>query len=167
MVVVQLLAAEKKRPRHDVRRRRRHLEAAVAQAMTDAIDHAAGEEWFRGDVNGHHHDAGHTEQNKLGKYEENETRRWPAAIEVALNPVIRRTAAVVIKDLRVRSGRLIELIALKNDLLQPENGGAVWVAGLIGEGMVAPVYGDPLSRDCAGAEPEPEPEDMAQCGMQF
>ena len=72
MVVVQLLAAEEQRPRHDIRRRRWHLEAAVAQAMTDAVDHAAGEERLRGQVNGHHHNGGDTEQNKLGQNEENE-----------------------------------------------------------------------------------------------
>ena len=166
MVVVQLLAAEQQPPGQQVRGRRGHLKATVAHCVAQTVDHSTGEERLRNQVHGHHDNRRHPEQNHVRQDKQPHAEIAMAAVEVALDPVIRSAAPVILEDLRVPARRGVKLIALQDHALQPEDDRAVRIALLIGVRVMAAVHRHPFFRDRSGAEPQPEAERMSQQRMQ-
>src|SRR5690348_17059856 len=79
-----------------------------------------------------------------------------------LDPVIRSAAAVVLEDLRVVRRADVELVALENHALEPEDGWAVGIARNVGISVMAAMHSHPLLGHRSGAEPQPEAKEMPQ-----
>ena len=135
--------------------------------MSDAVDHAACKERLRRKVDGDHHDRGHAKEQEQRDDKKRDPGGGPPAIEVALQPIIRRAAPVVLQDMRiVRRGACRARSPRGAPCFSPNTTGLCGSPGYIGVGVVAAVHRDPLARHGSGAEPEPEPEKMSQDRMQ-
>ena len=166
VIIVQLLAAEQQRPGHEVGRGGRHLEAAVTDRVPEPVDDAAGKERLRHEVHGDHHDARNAEQQQVRGDEHHDAVMRVCAVEAPFEPVLRRTAPVVLQRLGIVRRDVVQLIALEQHAPQSKHHRTVRIARLIGVRMVAAVDRDPLLGDRSGAEPQPEAEHVPERGVQ-
>ena len=90
-----------------------------------------------------------------------------AGVEIALDPVVGRSAAELLERLRVLRFGPIELGALPEHGVDAACLRAVRILGRLDLRVVLAVDGDPLLGHHAGREPEPEPEEMADRRMQI
>jgi len=88
------------------------------------------------------------------------------AVEMAFEPVIGRSAAIGLEQLRIAGGVPIELGAFEQHAAQPEQHRTVWIARLVSVRMVRAMHGHPFARDRARAEPQPEAKHVSQQRMQ-
>src|SRR5690606_16727040 len=88
-------------------------------------------------------------------------------VNVALHPVVGRAATELPLNLRIARNCLIKLGAFEQDFLEAENDRAVRIFRRLAARMVLAMHGDPLAGDDARAHPQPESEDMPECGMQI
>src|SRR5690242_20134687 len=99
VIVVQLFAADEDAPGHDVRARVGDVVAAVAEVVTDAVDHSRGPEWNPGDLrqpdecpwNG-------AECHDIGEQHQQDAGHGVARVDVTLHPIVRRAMPVTLED---------------------------------------------------------------------
>jgi len=84
------------------------------------------------------------------------------AVEIALDPVVRRPLTVVPDNGGISSGGTVELVALEDHTPQAEDQGTMGIANLVGVGVMPSMHGHPLFRDDPRAVPQPETEQVTQ-----
>ena len=166
VVVVQLLAAGDQAPRHEVARRVVALEVAVADGVAEAVDDAGRHQRHRHELHRQNDDAGHAEHDEVGDDEQDDAEVAVAAVDVPLEPVLGRAAAVLREHLGVARRLAIDFGAFEQDLLEAEEHGAVRIARDVRERVVLAVHRDPLAGDHARGRPDPEPEEVPQHRVQ-
>ncbi len=71
------------------------------------------------------------------------------AVEMALDPVVRRAATVVRENIRIASGPGVQLVPLAHHSREAKHDGAVRIARPVGVRMMSAVNRNPLARDRA------------------
>jgi hypothetical protein len=115
---------------------------------------------LRDELHGEHRDRWDAESGHLHRDAQRNADHGKAAVDVALDPVIGRTAAVIAQNIRVARCCGVEFIALQHDVRQAEYDGAVRVPGAVRERVVPAMNGDPLARHRGCAEPQPEAKEV-------
>jgi hypothetical protein len=128
--------------------------------MSQSVHHAAGEERLRAQVDSDHDDSRDSEQDQGRGRKQHDPEIREAAVEVALDPVVRRALAIILQNGRVLRGDVVELVAFEEDAFHAEDDRAMRIAKLVGVDVMAPVNGNPFFRDRTGAVPEPESEQV-------
>ena len=160
VVVVQLFAADDQAPGRDVAAGVGRLEVAVAPVVADAVDDAG-----RGDRDPEHLDrpdrqAERAEQRQVDHQHQAHALPAVARVEVALEPVVRRAVAVALHRFLVLRFGAIELGAAPQHFVDALDLRAVRVFFGFALGVVLAVDRHPFLGHHAGAQPEPEAEEM-------
>ena len=135
--------------------------------MADAVDHASGEQ-----RNPHHlhRPDGHTgeaEQNHVGQCHQHNAEHGEAAVDVALDPVIRAAGAVLVQGFLVQRFGLVELRAFAQYFADAKYLRAVRVFLAIAVGVMLAMNGGPGAGVHARGQPQPETEEVFQHRVQF
>mmetsp|Transcript_10425 Transcript_10425/g.42444 ORF Transcript_10425/g.42444 Transcript_10425/m.42444 type:complete len:581 (+) Transcript_10425:6181-7923(+) len=167
VVVVQLFAADDQRPGDEVGRSVRRLEVAIAPVVADAVDDARGPERDPDHLDGPNRRADGTEQGHVD--DEHQRHALPAvlAVQVVLNPVIGRAAAVLGNGFSVLGLSTVELGAFGQHLFQATGLRAVRIFLGLALGVVLAVDRHPLTGDHARRHPEPEAEEVRGDGAEI
>ena len=160
VVVVQFLAADDHAPGRDVGAGVGGLEVAVAPVVADAVDDAGG-----GDRDPQHLDrpdrqADDAEQRQVQDQHQADTLPAVARVQVALDPVVGRAVAELGHGLLVLRLGPVQLGAAPQHGLDAAGLRAVRVVHGLALGVVLAVDGHPLLGDHAGAQPQPEAEEV-------
>src|SRR5688572_12072286 len=167
MVVVELLAADQHAERPDVARRVLRLEVAVTPVVADTVDDAGGPERNPDHLDCVDRKAGQAEQQQIDEeHDQHAQMSVLARVYMALDPVVGCASAVDLQRLLVPGLGLIEPDAAEQHSPDSVELRAVRVFLGFATRMVLAVDRDPLARDHAGRQPEPEPEEVADDGMQ-
>ena len=167
VVVVQFFTADQDAPGHQIGGSVAAFEVAVADSMAKTVDDACGPH-----RNPHHldrpdGDASHTEQGQIDDRHQGHTTNRVAAVDIALNPVVRAVLAVDAQRLLILRLFLIEFGTFAQHGAQPLDNRTVWVIDGFALGMMLAVDGRPLTGVLAGGQPQPEAEEMLECRMQL
>ena len=167
MIVVQFFTCNQDAPRHNIGRSIRALEITIAPVMADAVDDARGEQWRPGHLHSPDCQANRTEQCNINQRHQRDAQGGMAAVDVALDPVIRTTRAITINTLALCGGDFVRFRALPEDLLEALYLRTVRIIGCFTNRVMLAVDGCPFSGDHAGGQPQPETEKMLEHGMQI
>src|SRR6187402_1126258 len=121
VVVVQFFAANPEAPGRDVRRRVRALEIAVAPPVANAIDEAGGPERDPDHLDRPDGQANDAKQRNVDDRHEGRAPVRVLAEQLALEPVVRRAAAVLLHVGLVVAGLTVEGDTVEEDLLDAEH----------------------------------------------
>ena len=160
VVVVQLFAADDDAPRHDVARRVDGFEVAIAPVVADAVDDAGGGDRDPQHLDGPDRGAGGTEQRQVDDHHQRDALPLEAAVEVALDPVVRRAVAELGDRLLVLRLGAVHLGAGQQHGLDAAGDRAVRVVDRLALGVVLAVDGGPFLGDHARGQPQPEAEEV-------
>src|SRR6185369_7960604 len=168
MVVVEFLAADQHADRNDVARRVLRFEIAVAEVVADAVDHAGGPERNPDELRRVDREPGaEPEQRDVDYQHEPQADQRMPAIKIPLEPIIRRAAAVDVERVRIGRGGAIEPDAAEQHAPDAPDLRAVRISIGLALRVMLTMHGDPLARDHARRDPEPEAEEMARDRMQI
>ncbi len=160
VVVVQLFAADDDAPRHDVARRVGGFEVAVAPPVADAVDDAGGGDRDPQHLDGPDGGADGTEQRQVDDHHQRDALPLEAAVQVALDPVVRRAVAELGDGFHVLRFGAVHLAAGQQHGLDAARDGAVRIIDRLALGVVLAVNGGPFLGDHARGEPHPETEEV-------
>ena len=138
---------------------------ATADGMAEAVDHAGGAERHGQHLEGEHGDAAGPEQQHVDGQRGVDADK-AVAVQVVLEPVVGRAAAVLLDRGGIGSLHLVNFSAAPQDGAQAMDHRAVGIVLRLAERMVLAVHGHPLPGDHAGGHPDPQAEEMADGRMQ-
>jgi hypothetical protein len=161
------LAADDQPDRREIGRRIGRLEVAVAPGVAQAVDDAGGAD--RDPRHLHRPDGGAdgAEQQQVQDQQQPDALPGVAAVDMALEPVVGGVVAVLAQrgvDLGLGT---VELAAAQQHGAQPARNRAVRVVGGLAARVVLAVDRDPLLGHHAGAQPQPEAEEVRRHGPEF
>ena len=140
VVVVQLLAADQDAPGHDVLARIGHIViVAVAEEVTDAVDHAGGPERDPDDLRQQDQHAGHdAEQGDVDRAHQEQAVDRVARVNVVFHPVVGRAVTVALHRFLV--GRFLHVQEHATpedpvDAVDRVSDKALWTSGRICAGI--------------------------------
>jgi len=167
MVIVQLLAADENADGDNIGGGMGTVEIAVALVMADAVDDARGAHRNPQHLHAPDGRADRTEHQHVRNQQQADPLPGIPRINVAFQPVDGGAGAVALQ--RRRDARLapIQFRSLQQDLADPEQLRAVRIALFFAVRVVLAMNRDPLARDHAGGEPEPEAEYVGHRGVQL
>src|SRR6202158_4544495 len=165
MIVVELFAANQDAPWHDIAARVFAREIAVAPVMSDAIDDARG-----GDRDPRHLTRpdgrpDRTEQREVDRQHQAAALPGKRRVDIALYPVIGRAKTVFLERCLILRFVAIQLRTLPEHLLDAAGLRAVRILVRLDLRVMLAVDGNPLLGQHAGREPEPETEEVTDCGV--
>jgi len=143
VVVVQLFATDEDAPGHEVGRRITAFEVAIADRVTETVDHTGGPERNPDHLHGPHGEAERAEQRQVDQQHQHDAGIGKTRIEVALDPVVRAVLAIDAQGFLVLRLLHVQLGALAHDRAQPLVYRAVRVVGGLAFGVVLAMDGSP------------------------
>ena len=167
VIIVQFLAADQDTPRHDVGGCVGRLEIAIAPVMSRAIDDARRCHRYPDHLHRPDGDTDRPEQQHIYGQHQGDAQQTVLGIQVALQPVVRRAAAVFFQRFKVFGFLAIKLRPFQQYLFDADNLRTVWIVRGFAFCMVLAVDRSPFLGDRAGGEPQPEAEEMAGDRMQL
>ena len=162
MVVVQFLTTDDEAPRRQVGRGVVAFDVAIAPPVAESVDDAGGHERDPDHLAGPDDDAPEAEQGESEEQHQGRTEFRIAAVDVALEPVVRRTATVLLGDRRILARRPIQVDAIEQHLLDAVDLRAVRIFRGFALGVVLAVDRHPLLGHHGRGEPGPEAEEMGE-----
>src|SRR5262249_23915675 len=108
-----------------------------------------------------------TEQRDVDDRHQHEPEHMVVAVNMALEPIVRRAAAVDVERFGVGRAGSIQPYAAEQHAPNAPNLHAVRVGFGLALRVMLAMHGDPLAGDHARREPEPEAEKMARDRMQI
>ncbi|MPN12772.1 hypothetical protein SDC9_160092 [bioreactor metagenome] len=160
VVVVQFLAADHDAPGHQIGRCVHRFKVAVAPVVAHAVDHASGPERNPQHLHGPDREADAAKQQHVEDQHQAHTLPRKARIDVALHPVVGRAVAELLERVFVLRLGAIQLRAAPHHRVQAARLRAVRIVFGLALGVVLAVDGHPLLGLHAGADPQPEAEEM-------
>src|SRR5260221_13968881 len=136
--------------------------------MADAVDHPGCEERNPGHVaEPGHHDRVYVKDDKVGPQRDEHAVGRELAVEIALDPVIRVSAAIAIHRFRLRRFLDVKHHAQPEHAMDTVNLRAVRILRRPALGMVLAMHRNPFLGQHARGEPQPEPQEMTHRRMQL
>ena len=153
VIVMQLFAANQDAPGRNIGGSVTAFEIAVADSVAKAIDHARSKHGDPHHLYGPHGDAQRAEQGEVYQCHKGYATDLEAAVDIALDPVIRAVLAVDAQGVFVFGLFHIKLCALAQYGRQSFVNGAVGIFWRLAFGMVFTVNSGPFTGVHAGGEP--------------
>src|SRR6185437_9255148 len=113
VVVVQFLATDPHAPRGEVGGLVGGFEVAVAPPVTDTVDHTSGPDRNPKHLHGPDCHAEHAEQGEADHRHQGRAEHRVLGVNVALHPVVRRAAAILLYILGIRGGGTVQFYAFE------------------------------------------------------
>jgi hypothetical protein len=167
MVVVQFLTTDPEGPRDQVARGIGAFEIAVAGPVADAIDEARGPERDPHHLQGPDRRTDDAEQRDADQQHQGRPPIRVRTVDVVLDPVIGRAAAVLLHVLLRLAGVAVQRDAVPEHLLDAVDHRAVRIFLGLDLGVVLAMHRHPLTGDHPGGQPTPETEEVRQHRMEI
>lgn len=167
VVVVQFLTADQDAPGHQVGGGVAAFEVAIADSVAKTVDDACGP--YR---NPHHLDcpdghAKYAEQRQVDDRHQRHAANRIAAVDIALDPVIRAVLAIDTQGFLVLRLFLIEFGTFAQHGAQTFDDRTMRVIDGFALGVMLAVNRGPLASVLTRGQPQPETEEMLERGVQF
>ena len=167
VVVVKLLAADEDAPRHDVGGDVLRLVVPIPPPMTDAVDDSGREDRLPRHLDRPDGETDGAEQHHVDEQHDVVAAVRVRLVDVALQPVVRTPVTVLRDRLRIGRGGAVQLRPFEEQLLDSEHLRAVRVVLRLHARVVLAVYRHPFLGHGPAREPEPEPEEVGERGVQI
>src|SRR5258706_745783 len=167
VVVVQLRAADQEATGQDVGARVGRRPLQITPVMADAVDHRGCEERNPGNLGEPDQHAGDdAKDDEVEPQRDEHAVGRELAVEIALDPVIRRAAAIAFHRFRLRRFLDVKHHAQPEHAVDAIDLRAVRVLRRLAFGLVLAVHRHPFPGQHARGEPQPEPQEMTHRRMQ-
>src|SRR6202521_1458247 len=140
---------------------------AITPVVTDAIHDAGRRNRDPHHLYGPDRQADRPKQRDVDNQHQTDTVPGKARIDVALDPVLGRTATIPFERFEILRLVAVKLGAFPEDLLDATRLRAVRIFVGFNLSVVLAVDGDPLLGHHARGEPQPEAEKVADCRMEI